>query len=171
MNKRIHDAFDIIKADENIKVSTSAVLSEKILRRQKKHAYNFRYALSLAVALLTIFGGAGGYSLYYTPTSYISIDVNPSVELTLNRFDRVLCATGYNEDGEIVLANLDLKNIAYTKAIDKLLASEAFSVYLNEDSLLSFSVISVRDEELITGIKTCQAWTKYQTECGVAARD
>lgn len=34
--------------------------------------------------------GQNIYSVYHTETSYISIDVNPSIELCLNKFDRVI---------------------------------------------------------------------------------
>ncbi|WP_181861874.1 anti-sigma-I factor RsgI family protein [Slackia isoflavoniconvertens] len=38
------------------------------------------------------------------PTAYMGIDVNPSIELGVNRFDVVVCAEGLNDDGEAVLA-------------------------------------------------------------------
>ena len=30
-----------------------------------------------------------------TPTAYISIDINPSLELGINRFDRIVSVEGY----------------------------------------------------------------------------
>ena len=61
-----------------------------------------------AAAALVLLGG-GGY-LYASPYAYVSLDVNPSVEYVLNRFDRVLQATAVNEDGGRVLEGARLAN-------------------------------------------------------------
>ena len=55
----------------------------------------------------------GGYSYIQTPVSYVSIDVNPSVELTLNRVDRVISATAFNGDGEAVLEDSGERETVY----------------------------------------------------------
>jgi hypothetical protein len=41
--------------------------------------------MAAALALFTT-----GHNAYYTPTDYVSMDVNPSVEYSVNRFDRIL---------------------------------------------------------------------------------
>ncbi len=55
---------------------------------------------------------------YYTPYSYVSLDVNPSIEFTLNRFGVVLSANGVNPDGEEILSGLgDMQNMPIQEAI------------------------------------------------------
>ena len=49
----------------------------------------------------------GGTWLYFTPTMEISVDINPSIELGVNRFDRVISVDGYNEDGQALAQLLD----------------------------------------------------------------
>jgi hypothetical protein len=68
-----------------------------------------------------------GVWAYTSPYSYVSLDVNPSIEFTLNRFDRVLTVTAVNDDaqeivGELVLQNLNHKTIdtAIAKAVQEL---------------------------------------------------
>ena len=51
--------------------------------------------LALVVALL----GGGGW-LWFTPTASVSVDINPSLELRLNRFSRVVAVEGANADGQ-----------------------------------------------------------------------
>jgi hypothetical protein len=41
----------------------------------------------------------GGYAFYNTPINYVSFDVNPSVELGLNFFDKVVSCEACNEEG------------------------------------------------------------------------
>lgn len=76
-------------------------------------------AWAASAAAVLVFCGVGGYA-YYTPYSYVSIDVNPSVEYTLNRFDRVLNVEATDPEGETVLQNIDpasLSNQTIGKAV------------------------------------------------------
>ena len=62
-------------------------------------------AAAAAVAIVT-----GGFT-YLRPYGVVSLDVNPSIEYTINRFDRVLKVNGVNEDGESILAQIDTKSL------------------------------------------------------------
>ncbi len=68
-----------------------------------------------AAAVVMLFGVTAW--AYFTPYSYVSLDVNPSIEYSINRFDRVLNATAVNDDGSEILANLDLNNMPIEEAI------------------------------------------------------
>ena len=46
-----------------------------------------RLVPTLACCLLVLLAGWGGHHAYFTPSAIISIDVNPSLELGVNRFD------------------------------------------------------------------------------------
>lgn len=69
------------------------------------------------VAAIFIF--AAGAFAYYTPTSYVSLDVNPSLEYTINMFDRVLVVKAVNDDGKDIIFNLELKNKKIAKAVEE----------------------------------------------------
>lgn len=84
MNKAFKALFEPIKAEEALKESTRAFLAEQIndtartAKRRRCHAY----ALACVCLLLVLIGGPW---MYFTPTAEISIDINPSIELSLNR--------------------------------------------------------------------------------------
>ena len=88
---------------------------EIILHRRKKRASINRITgiVAAAAAALVITGGIGVYA-YYTPYGTVSLDVNPSIEYTINRFDRVLDVNGINDDGEDILLGLDTKKLINT---------------------------------------------------------
>lgn len=65
-------------------------------------------AAGFIVAFTTI-GGGVAYA-YTTPYSYVSLDVNPSIEYSVNIFDKVIDANAVNEDGEAILKNIDVEN-------------------------------------------------------------
>lgn len=150
MANRIYDALAPVRASEELKSSTCAYLKAERERRDS-HPERFHFSvreLSLAacmVLFLTV--GIGGYTVIRTPVSYISIDVNPSIELALNRMDRVVSAAAYNEDGEIVLEGVSVKGKPYAEAIDTIVESDAMSGYLSEDAVLTFTVASKNDEK------------------------
>jgi len=83
-----------------------------------------------AAAVLALCG-IGGYT-YYSPYSYVSIDINPSIEFTLNRFDRVLQAKGTNDDGDMILTRVELENLS-NKSI-----GEAIAITVAEISELGY---------------------------------
>ncbi|MEG1407305.1 MAG: hypothetical protein RSD23_05545, partial [Ruthenibacterium sp.] len=91
-----------------------------------------RFTLSKPKLIARVFAFAAcclfvcGLCFYQTPAYYVSVDVNPSVEYTLNKFDRVLGVSAANEDGTHILQTMDLKKLRY-KSID-----EAMSLTLAE---------------------------------------
>ena len=66
--------------------------------------------------------------------------MNPSIELGLNRFDRVVSARGLNEDGESVLAATDVTWMGYEDAVRALAEGMEAAGYLTEDSAVSVTV-------------------------------
>lgn len=52
--------------------------------------------------------------------AYISIDINPSIELTVSNYDNVLDAHAYNLDGEKVLAGVRTKGVKYNIVVSEI---------------------------------------------------
>ncbi|MEG2119669.1 MAG: hypothetical protein RRY53_04885, partial [Pseudoflavonifractor sp.] len=65
--------------------------------------------VAAAACLVLVCSLGGGTFAYMAPASYVSLDVNPSIEFTLNMFDRVLSAHAVNEDGAQILQAVNLK--------------------------------------------------------------
>lgn len=165
LHNPIHEAFEQIHATETMKQHTTALLLKEMQKHPHKQRFPMRYAVMACIMILTLLGGIGGYRLYAIPVSFISVDVNPSVELGLNQFDNVVEVKAYNDDGKRIIKNLNLKNKTYTEAIEMLLADKTFKSYLNKDALLSFTVVSDKEAEILTGIKQCHGYTQTKAEC------
>lgn len=67
----------------------------------------YKYATIAACLLIFVSTGGVAYA-YYTPTS--SITLNNALKLKLNRWNKIIKALPLNEDGENLLASLDIKN-------------------------------------------------------------
>ena len=124
-------------------------LSATSLRRPrpKRRSPWAKAALAAAACLVVAAVGLGGYQLYESPAAYVGIDVNPSVELSVNCFDVVVAARAVNDDGAAVLSEVQLVGQPYDQALGRLMASPALSPYLSNDAVVEISVTS-DDERL-----------------------
>ena len=166
MNDRFSNAFDGIVADEALKKKTEAYVAAEMERRSRRTApRRIRFAAALA-ALILAFGSIGTYSAYAMPVSYIEIEATPAVELSLNRFDRVIGAEAKNEVGEALLEGLSLKHMKYTDAVEAVLESAAHSGVLANNSEPIITITSKNSSTLAAGIKACEGFNRYRCRFG-----
>ena len=89
-------------------------LSDAEIRQDKKVVFykKLRQYGSVAAAAALLLG-FGGNHIYNTAIacSYVSLDINPSIEYTLNRQDCVLDVTAVNEDAEEIVEQLKEQGI------------------------------------------------------------
>jgi len=110
-----------------------------------------RMALAAACLALVLVCGGGLYGWHQTSAvaSVISLDVNPSIELTINRQERVLSCAALNEDAATVLADMDggadLKGAKLDVAVNAVVGALVRNGYL--DSISSAILISVEDRD------------------------
>lgn len=114
--------------------------------RQKSAVYK---SLLAAACLALVLLGTLGYFTFMEPVSVISMDINPSIELQVNRQGRVIGVTGYNEDGEVLLDSLSLKGMSYTQAVEKLIESQEMQTYLKNNNYILFAVYAKTGDEAI----------------------
>lgn len=156
MTNRVHNAFDSIKAEERLKDSTKHYISAKHKEKTRFfHKPAFRRTVAAVCMFFVLVFGIESYLWIQMPVSYISIDVNPSIELALNRFNRVVSAEAYNEEAEQILKGLSLKWKNYTEAMEEIVAEKEMNVYLMDGSELVFTVAADggRNDELKSGIE------------------
>lgn len=87
-----------------------------------------------AIFLFVAFIGLGAYG-YTVPYSYIDIDINPSVEITMNIYDRVIDVVSLNEDGRELLTKLDsIKNKGIEDGIGSILDKAEEKGYFKDET-------------------------------------
>ena len=72
-------------------------------RRKALHFAKGGRIAAIAACLALVACLIGGVADFLRPVAYVGIDVNPSVELTLNRFDIVVGTHALNDDGQQAL--------------------------------------------------------------------
>ena len=159
------EAFDQIHADEELKERTKQFLAEKTDGYRKKKVRSYRTWIP-AAACLVIFLIAGGYWSFFLPTAAIQIEVNPSLEMEVNRFGRVLSLEGKNEDGEKLAGELNLRFLSYDEAVDRILENDQIAALLNQNEILSLVVIgeNKQSQDIMAFVEELEQ-TQHNIDC------
>ena len=160
MKHRIQTAFDQVQASDALKAQTKQAIYRKTNGYGQEKARVSRLAAGFLVLLLAI----SGYFSYTIPVAAISMDINPSIELEVNLYDRVITAQGYNDAGTAVVEELNLNNMAYLDAINAILANEQMLAYLNRDNLLEITVVSGSEKKNATMEQCISSETEIASE-------
>lgn len=92
---------------------------------------------AIALVILVI----GGIWIIKSPVGYLSMDINPSVEMSFNRFNKVVEIKGVNADGEALIEGRDLKGQEVDKVVEEIVEALLEKGYLTaENAQLLFSV-------------------------------
>lgn len=161
MKEKIKNAFDKIEADEELKTRTRLFLSEKT-KSKSEHKF-FRVPRYVPAAICFLFVLFAGGHVILTPAATISIDVNPSIELDINRFDQVIKATPYNDDGELLTDSLHLTFKNYNEAVEAIMECSEIESLLSEDELLSITVVGNAGKQCGKILSDMEQYTSGQT--------
>lgn len=155
----LKSAFDEIQAEESLKAKTKKFLEKEIQKRNtKKNRIPFRrYSVMFASIILLFFVSFFSYHLYFTPSAYIDLDVNPSIEIVLNRFERVIDSYAYNLEGRTILQKANIQYKDYKKAIGILVDTMVQDGYAQKDSFFSITLQSEnekKENQILSGIES-----------------
>lgn len=86
-----------------------------------------------AAAVIALAAGIGfAGNQYFSVATVIGIDVNPSIELRVNKNDAVVKALALNSDAEIILDEMKLKGVDCDVAVNALIGSMLRHGYIDE---------------------------------------
>jgi len=139
VKKRI---IDSVKKKSQLNFSNNENILDKFRNILKYLFVNKRLATLCTIFML--FVGSGGYLYAQVPVAYVSLDINPSIELALNKFNKVVSYEAYNPDGEILLTSNNKTHITLDNAINNIIANAINKNYISssKDSTITLSAIS-----------------------------
>ena len=164
MERRLASAVEKTAPDD-----VSGVLSrceerkgtEKPMTVQKTTKRRWTALVAAGLALMLLGGGGLFYQQANAVASVVSLDVNPSIELRVNRDEKVLSCTPLNEDAQEILEDMgggaDLKGAKLDVAVNAIVGSLVRKGYLSEIS--SAIMISVEDKDSARAKKLQQELT------------
>lgn len=104
--------------------------------------------LALILVVTAVIGG-GVFGVQSASASTVSLDVNPSVEITLNRRNKVVEVNALNDDGKNIISDMNFKGRDLKVCVNALIGSMLRQGYLNE--LANSVLVSVdSDKNLYT---------------------
>ena len=113
-------------------------------RRRRRPLWGFACALALVCCGLAAY--AGWWQPNFAPYGVLRIRINPDVELTVSKTDRVLDARARNEEGAALLEKLELKVEDSDEAVKKLVEAAIEQGWLPEGGLVSIDAESEDDD-------------------------
>jgi hypothetical protein len=102
------DGIVVKKKNQNYSIGDVIIMNKKSIRKKWK----------IAVAAVMFFMLTSVGALAYTaPYYYVSLDVNPSILMKVNMFERIIGAEAVNEDALAIVESLNLKNQGVEDAV------------------------------------------------------
>ncbi len=127
-----------------------------------------KYLGALAAAVL-LFTGVSSYEMVLA-CSYVTLDVNPSIEYALNRLNRVISVTAINDDAKDVVESLNESGIKMSEldeAIDMTVDELKERGYLaDDDSAVLIDVVSDtenRESKLADSVESTEVYNSGTT--------
>lgn len=163
MRDAFKEAFDAIHADEKLKADTRAYVFTRMARQRRRPAAVTRALMPAMACVLILLLGLGGHRLYFTPTSTVSIDVNPSLEIYVNRFDRVVGVQGFGDDGDALAGTLEVAHLGVEQAVEQVLQSDVITGCLARDEIVSILVVGEDERQsgrIFSRLEACTAGQK-----------
>ena len=110
---------------------------------------------SVAASLLFISGIGLGYYFINAPYSYVDVDINPSIEITSNIFDRIIKIEALNDDGKNILKLDKYNNESVGEGVQNIIKRAAEKGYIKNDvQNVILVTVSSKDEKKVENIKT-----------------
>ncbi|QIB27330.1 anti-sigma factor domain-containing protein [Caloranaerobacter azorensis] len=107
-----------------------------------------RLASIAAAFILLITTGYGVYG-YYTPYGYINVDINPSVEIAYNLYNRVIDLKGLNEDGNILISKIkNYRNRTIENVINEVIDTAVEQAYVRpeQENVILITITEKKDK-------------------------
>lgn len=170
MSNLIKDAFNSINASEELKTKTKTFLydviennslviekndsctaqnSDKNQANPPKRIFLNKKISLLVASLFSVLLLVGGIGFYFSPVSLISVDINPSIELGINRFNKVISVKGFNDDGSILASNANIKYMSYLEAIEEILETTTIRKLLSEGGTVYITIASKSENDAV----------------------
>lgn len=138
------DILDSVLADCDAQKGRIITMQEK-----KKKTSVIKYIGGLAAALAIVLGGMGFYQSNHAIASTVMLDVNPGIEITANKSEKVLDVKPYNEDAKTVIGDMDFSGSSLDVTVNALIGSMLRNGYINEEA--NSILVSVESKDAATG--------------------
>lgn len=105
-----------------------------------------RNKIAFACSLSILFLSFGTYTYIKLPVAYVSLDINPSIELSVNRFNNVVSTSALNKDGQILLNDINSNDKSVYGIVNEIIDSAIKEKYISNNKPTAIAVASISDD-------------------------
>ena len=135
LERRIRASYGNIAPDilESVLSDCGTQKGQVIVMQEKKKQRPFvKYMAGMAAALALVIGSMSIYQGNHAIASTVMLDVNPSIEIQVNKSEKVLDVKPLNEDAEIVVGNMDFSGSSLDVTVNALIGSMLRNGYISD---------------------------------------
>ena len=137
--------YQLDKVTEKCKEQTGKVIPLENNQAKKSINKTFARIAAAAAALVLMIIGSYAYGERYGVASTVALDVNPSIEIGVNKGEKVVYVTPKNEDGKKVIGDMKLEGSDIKVAVNALIGSMLREGYISE--MANSILISVNGDD------------------------
>ncbi|MTI68476.1 MAG: anti-sigma factor domain-containing protein [Firmicutes bacterium] len=141
-------------------------IGEEIIINNNMNKNNImkRFIATAAILVLVLTGTFGAYG-YCTPYGYVNVDINPSVEITYNLFNRVIDIKGLNDDGNKIVEKVEnYKNKSIDSIVNEIVDKAIEDKYIESENENTVLVTITEDGKKIDDKKIFSSVKKHINE-------
>lgn len=127
------NVLDNVLARCKDKKGLKVMSKEQKIKETKRFNFMPKYASVLAIFVLCIGGLFGlNYHSNNKVDSIIDFDVNPSIEISTNKKEKIIKVVALNDDGNKILDDMNLKNVDLEVGVNAIIGSMLKNGYITE---------------------------------------
>lgn len=120
----------------------SDIIKSRIQPKSRKY-------VNAASFILLILCGYLFFSFYqenYAAYAYVGVDINPSIEISLNKKEKIIGVRGIDEEGKKIASELSINKMESTEGIKEIIKKAIDENYLNPDSTNKITVYTIMEK-------------------------
>lgn len=124
------DFMRIKISKENIPITGQVYTGTVINGNTLRSNIFVKYKALAASFIFFVFISYGMYS-YFTPVTAATININPSIELSCNKYSKIIYTNALNDDGKKILSEITIKNLNLDEALVKIIDQSIKDNFIN----------------------------------------
>jgi len=152
LEKRIKDSFEQIKPDVLASVLADCEekgqvleMKESVINKRPEKLRRFASIAAVFIILMASVIGVNAYQMNQAVSARVSLDVNPSVEIQVNKKERVLDVIALNEDGKTIIGDMDFSGSDIDVAVNALVGSMMRNGFISDMANSILVTVSGKD--------------------------
>lgn len=124
--------------------------------------------VAASIVFMLLFSGTA--FAYYTPTSSVIVDINPSIMLKLNRFNKIIKSVPLNNDGEKVLQEVKINNKSINDGLKVIVDEAKKDNFINDNYIKANKTVTLFVDSKNKKDLDLVSFQKFMVEAGVNLR-